>query len=335
MKKAILSTGLALTLIATAGAASVTAKPSTHKVFVDGVQANVAAYEINDNNYFKLRDIAAILSGTSAQFEVNWDEATGSITLTDDKTYTPVGGELGAIPAGNQAADDSTAAVYRDGTQVHYTGYEINFNNYYKLRDIAADFDFGVTWDNDTQSVMISTTEGYVPEGEEPTDPETEFVDLKGEPTEEWKAVLKENEENGERVGPLNGTYDADVYEVTLTFDIEVSWGRTDATPAAYAPVTIGINNESYTSFTPITTLVTDADGKATCTVTVPWSVYGDLLDHKCYLDGSVDDVEYTGEIFNKIGGLDSRTIQILGKTATEWEMENIDPRPMEIHLTK
>ena len=330
MKKAILSTGLALTLIATAGAASVTAKPSTHKVFVDGVQANVAAYEINDNNYFKLRDIAAILSGTSAQFEVNWDEATGSITLTDDKTYTPVGGELGAIPAGNQAADDSTAAVYRDGTQVHYTGYEINFNNYYKLRDIAADFDFGVTWDNDKQSVMISTTEGYVPEGEEPTEPETEFVDLKGEPTEEWKAVLKENEENGERVGNNNRVYPEGTYEISLTFDIEVSWGYNDATPAAYAPVTIYIR-DTERNLTPVTTLVTDGEGEATCTITVPWATYYELTKSNYYIVGAVDDTEYTGDIFNKSGG---RDVQILGKTATEWEMENIDPRPMEIHLS-
>ena len=297
------------------------------------MQANVAAYEINDNNYFKLRDIAAILSGTSAQFEVNWDEATGSITLTDDKTYTPVGGELGAIPAGNQAADDSTAAVYRDGTQVHYTGYEINFNNYYKLRDIAADFDFGVTWDNDKQSVMISTTEGYVPEGEEPTEPETEFVDLKGEPTEEWKAVLKENEENGERVGNNNRVYPEGTYEISLTFDIEVSWGYNDATPAAYAPVTIYIR-DTERNLTPVTTLVTDGEGEATCTITVPWATYYELTKSNYYIVGAVDDTEYTGDIFNKSGNLGGRDVQILGKTATEWEMENIDPRPMEIHLS-
>ena len=61
------------------------AKPSTHKIYVDGERANVAAYEINDNNYFKLRDVAAILSGTDAQFEVTWDQATGNITLTDNQ----------------------------------------------------------------------------------------------------------------------------------------------------------------------------------------------------------------------------------------------------------
>lgn len=152
---------LACALIATAGAATTTAVPSTNKIFVDGEQANVAAYRINGNNYFKLRDLAAILSGTDVQFEVTWDRATGSITLTAGKAYTTVGGELGAIPAANQTAEDSTAVVYRDGVQVDYTGYNINDNNFYKLRDIAADFDFNVTWDGANQRVDILTTQGY------------------------------------------------------------------------------------------------------------------------------------------------------------------------------
>ena len=162
----VMVAGITATMIGSA--ATAVAKPSSHKIYVDGERANVAAYEINDNNYFKLRDVAAILSGTDAQFEVTWDQATGNITLTDNQPYTTVGGELGSIPAANQTAEDSTAAVYRDGTQVHYTGYNINDNNYYKLRDIAEDFDFGVTWEAESQSVYIETDEEYVPEGQEP-----------------------------------------------------------------------------------------------------------------------------------------------------------------------
>ena len=203
---AVCITALATTIAA--GAASTPAKPSTHKIYVDGERANVAAYEINDNNYFKLRDVAAILSGTDAQFEVTWDEASQTITLTDGHAYTTVGGEMGSIPAANQTAEDSTAIVYRDGTQVHYTGYNINDNNYYKLRDIAADFDFGVTWDNDTQSVLITTTEGYTPEGEEPETPVEPEEPVVEEPDDE-------KPEAWEVQGPAVGTY-SDEYEAYL-----------------------------------------------------------------------------------------------------------------------
>ena len=54
---------------------------------------------------------------------------------------------------------------------MYYTGYNVNDNNYYKLRDIAEDFDFGVTWEAETQSVYIETDEEYVPEGQEPEQP--------------------------------------------------------------------------------------------------------------------------------------------------------------------
>ena len=176
---------LACALIATAGAATTTAVPSTNKIFVDGEQANVAAYRINGNNYFKLRDLAAILSGTDVQFEVTWDRATGSITLTAGKAYTTVGGELGAIPAANQTAEDSTAVVYRDGVQVDYTGYNINDNNFYKLRDIAADFDFNVTWDGANQRVDILTTQGY----NKPSRVELLPIDYLGMTMDAWRAV--------------------------------------------------------------------------------------------------------------------------------------------------
>ena len=38
--------------------AAVTAKPTTSKIYVNGEQKSCAAYYINGNNYFKLRDLA-------------------------------------------------------------------------------------------------------------------------------------------------------------------------------------------------------------------------------------------------------------------------------------
>lgn len=174
--KRILAGALAVATVAATSVASIvsaaeSAKPSTHKIYVDGEKASAAAYEINGNNYFKIRDVAAILSGTAAQFDVTWDPATGNITLTDNKAYTKTGDELYPIPNSVQIAEESTAPLYRDGERVYYTGYNVNDNNYYKLRDIAEDFDFGVTWDGETQSVYIETDEEYVPEGQEPEQP--------------------------------------------------------------------------------------------------------------------------------------------------------------------
>ncbi len=61
---------------------------------INGKQVAFNAYSINDNNYFKLRDIAKVLSGTKKQFEVTWNGATKSIELKPNTAYTAVGGEL-------------------------------------------------------------------------------------------------------------------------------------------------------------------------------------------------------------------------------------------------
>ena len=58
----------------TSPTATATAKPTASKVLVNDKDVAFDAYNINDNNYFKRRDIALQLSGTEKQFEVEWDE---------------------------------------------------------------------------------------------------------------------------------------------------------------------------------------------------------------------------------------------------------------------
>ena len=337
----------ALATTIAAGAASTPAKPSTHKIYVDGERANVAAYEINDNNYFKIRDVAAILSGTDAQFDVTWDAATGNITLTDDKAYTKTGDELYAIPDTNQTAKDSTAPLYRDGERVYYTGYEVNDNNYYKLRDIAADFDFGVTWDNDTQSVLITTTEGYTPEGEEPETPVEPEEPVVEEPDDD-KPVA------GDVEGPAVGTY-SDEYEaylestgeeiVTVTVDYEIYDGGTaeyythGGFPAVVWPMK-GYDylnggespfDESYGAYT----FMVSEEGKGSFEFRMPKSLYEKTLAGNCYfnvrggLDKTSSEVVIDGDRYATFGaqiedwniGSDRRPIRMM--------MQNIGPEPI------
>lgn len=139
-----------------AGAVDAAAKPTGNTIYVDGVQVNGAAYMINSNNYFKLRDIAAMVNGSAKQFEVSWNSAEKRIDLTTGTAYTPVGGEL-ALPGGAATAKQSTAAVFRNGSRAGYTGYSIAGNNYYKLRDLCRDMNIGVKFDTAAKRVDIVT----------------------------------------------------------------------------------------------------------------------------------------------------------------------------------
>ncbi len=133
-----------------------TAKVSTHKVTLNGAKADLAAYTINGNNYFKLRDLAKALKGLDSEFEVTWNAAQQRIDLTSKTAYTPVGGEQAALPSGNKAAALTNASVYLDGKPLDLTAYSIGGNNYFKLRDLGDALGFTVGWDNATSTVTIS-----------------------------------------------------------------------------------------------------------------------------------------------------------------------------------
>lgn len=155
--------------------AAANATPTGCAIYVDGKQVNGAAYMINSNNYFKLRDIAAMVNGSAKQFEVSWNQAGKRIDLTTNKAYTVVGGELALPSNATKSATESKALVFKDGSKAAYTGYTISDNNYYKLRDLCKDMDIGVKYDNATKRVDILTTVGYGDEDSAttPTEPTT------------------------------------------------------------------------------------------------------------------------------------------------------------------
>lgn len=146
-------------LLTSAGA--VNATPTKNTIYVDGTKVNGAAYMINNNNYFKLRDVAAMVNGSSKQFEVSWNETNKRIDLTTNKAYTVVGGEMALPSSAVKTAKESKASVFKDGNKADYTGYNISDNNYYKLRDLCKDMNIGVKFDLATNRVDILTTVGY------------------------------------------------------------------------------------------------------------------------------------------------------------------------------
>lgn len=134
---------------------------TSSKVLINGKEVGFEAYNINDNNYFKLRDLAQAFSGSEKQFEVTWDAEAHLIGLEKDKAYTAVGGEL--VPGNGM---DKSCVPYKDGITldgeaVSVTAYNINGNNYFKLRDICKLFDIGVAWDGATNTISLDTSVAY------------------------------------------------------------------------------------------------------------------------------------------------------------------------------
>ncbi len=130
-------------------------------ILVNGVVIDFEAYNINDNNYFKLRDIAQAISGTQKQFEVSWNAASGTVSLTSGKPYTTIGGEMNGGDGKDKTATKGSSNIIKDDEAISLTAYLINGNNYFKLRDLGQSFDFEVAWDSNNDIIIIDTSKPY------------------------------------------------------------------------------------------------------------------------------------------------------------------------------
>ena len=146
---------------ASAAAVPAAASPTASTVFLNGAPIAFDAYNINANNYFKLRDIAYALNGTEKQFAVGWDDKSNSISLISGQPYIIVGGEMEGKGTGIKKPAPTDSKILLDGAEKSFTAYNIDGNNYFKLRDIGAAFNFGIDWDESNDAIVIDTSKGY------------------------------------------------------------------------------------------------------------------------------------------------------------------------------
>ena len=136
------------------------AKPSDASLVIDGVQWPLTAYLIDDYHYFKLRDVAFLLSGTEKQFGASWDAETSTAVLTSGDPYESVGGELASVEDSRPYTRSGTV-IYINDILCALEIYMIDNNNYFRLRDMAELFDFSAIWIDETRTVIIDTSEGF------------------------------------------------------------------------------------------------------------------------------------------------------------------------------
>lgn len=140
-----------------------TAYASTQNVLVDGESVEFQCYALkdengNDTNYIKLRDVASVLSGTAAQFNVGWD---GMVNIETGKAYQPNGSEMKTPFRGNRAYEPATATTNVNGSRARLDAIVLKDDNggaytYYKLRDLGDALGFQVDWTKE-KGIFIET----------------------------------------------------------------------------------------------------------------------------------------------------------------------------------
>lgn len=120
------------------------------------------AYNINGNNYFKLRDICWNLTYAGYFVDVTWDGANNAINLVTGQKYTEVGGENMVNDGKNCEAIPCNSKILLNGKEIKLTAYTINGNNYFKLRDLCRVLNVFIKWDAKVGCIVIDPSSSYV-----------------------------------------------------------------------------------------------------------------------------------------------------------------------------
>ncbi len=133
-------------------------QPTPQKLTVNGAEKSTEIYNIDGSNYFKLRDMAALLSGTGSQFNVEYDKTSNTVVVTTGKAYEKQDGDLTLGADKSASAVRSAQKITIDGTEVaDLTAYNLAGNNFFKLRELGEKLGFGVEYDQPTDTVIVTS----------------------------------------------------------------------------------------------------------------------------------------------------------------------------------
>ncbi|OMD57554.1 MULTISPECIES: hypothetical protein [Paenibacillus] len=139
---------------------TVKAKVTESSTYFDGEQRNLNGFNISNNNYFRLRDLAEYFSGTSSQFDITWNKANNAIEIITGQAYTPEKKTTSNYYSRNRnyAATLSNSKVLVNGQLQSITAYNIDDNNYFQLRDLAGKIPFDIEFDVQSDRISLFST---------------------------------------------------------------------------------------------------------------------------------------------------------------------------------
>lgn len=135
---------------------SLVVKPASTKLDVNKKSMLVNAYVINNKVYLKLKDVAALVDGTSKSFYVAWDAPTKASVLSTNRPFVSAGDEL-TTPSNQKRAMPVDATVVFNGSPMSIPAYRISDSNYFSLRDVSTWLGITIDFDQETSTIKLNT----------------------------------------------------------------------------------------------------------------------------------------------------------------------------------
>ena len=178
-------------------------KATTQKVKLDGKDVVIYGYNIDGYNYFKLRDLAAVLKDTKAKFGVEYKDAM--VTLTKGADYKLAETDQKEVKAESKGMLTNDKVMVGDKA-LTATAYKVDDSNYYKLRDLGEALGFGVDYDKATNTVLLMSEKEAAKE--EKVAPKVEEVKASLEKEIAKEKAVRETEEYKKSDVKVQANYD-------------------------------------------------------------------------------------------------------------------------------
>lgn len=136
---------------------------SSQKFTVNGEAVEIRAYIINGKNYLRLRDAAAALKGTKAQFQVDYDKEKDLVMIETNKPYEDLSNTKIYSSQKKLWATMKDMDILFNGKERKLKSAFIIDTNYIELRDLAKLVGFSVSYDAPTKTVAITSDKVKMP----------------------------------------------------------------------------------------------------------------------------------------------------------------------------
>lgn len=136
---------------------------SSQKFTVNGEEVHIRAYIINGKNYLRLRDAAAALKGTKAQFQVDYDKEKNLVMIETNKPYEDLSNTKIYSSQKKLWATMKDMDILFNGKERKLKSAFIIDTNYIELRDLAKLVGFNVSYDAPTKTVAITSGKVKMP----------------------------------------------------------------------------------------------------------------------------------------------------------------------------
>jgi len=136
------------------------ATPNNNHVLINDRNVTFEIYTINGENYFKLRDIMLSINGTSKQFNAVYDTTTRAIALITNTPYISDGSEMKRGDETVKSATPTESTIYKDGREIDLKAYMIGGSNFFRMRDIAREFNIFVDFIDGI--IVVDTSRDYI-----------------------------------------------------------------------------------------------------------------------------------------------------------------------------